>query len=292
MGDDEKQSSIAIAVLAAQADGLRSDAEHEELLAIAQGLATEVPGQVVRARLGEFARGLRSPQTRRAAYDTALAVCRADGELAESEREFLSELARELGLETQQAVESNARADELLSAPLEGGERSPDAGELIRNTALMCAALELLPQGMSSLAILPLQMRMVYRIGKLHGYELDRGHVRDLLATAGVGMASQYLEGFARGLVGGLVGKLSGGFLRGLAGNATGSAFSYATTLALGELASRYYAGGRTLSTSELRATFSDLFQGARKQASEHTDEIRRRASELDVTKVLDMVRG
>ncbi len=36
-------------------------------------------------------------------------------------------------------------------------------------------------------------MKMVYRIGKSYGFDLDRGHIKDFLATAGVGMASQYV---------------------------------------------------------------------------------------------------
>jgi len=42
-------------------------------------------------------------------------------------------------------------------------------------------------------ADIPLQMKMVYRIGKSYGFDLDRGHIKDFLATAGVGMASQYV---------------------------------------------------------------------------------------------------
>jgi len=44
---------------------------------------------------------------------------------------------------------------------------------------------------MASMAIIPLQMRLVYRIGKAHGYELDRGHIKDLLAAMGVGLTGQ-----------------------------------------------------------------------------------------------------
>ena len=44
------------------------------------------------------------------------------------------------------------------------------------------------------MAIIPLQIKMVYGIGKTHGYELDQGHIRELLATLGVGLTSQYLE--------------------------------------------------------------------------------------------------
>ncbi|MCK7498350.1 MAG: hypothetical protein MZW92_52755 [Comamonadaceae bacterium] len=55
---------------------------------------------------------------------------------------------------------------------------------MILNYAILNGALELLPDSLASMAIIPLQMKMVYRIGKSYGYELDRGHVKDFLATA------------------------------------------------------------------------------------------------------------
>ena len=67
----------------------------------------------------------------------------------------------------------------------------------ILNYSILNGALELLPQSMASMAIIPLQMKMVYRIGKSYGYELDRGHIKDFLATAGIGMASSRLSSTA-----------------------------------------------------------------------------------------------
>ena len=77
-------------------------------------------------------------------------------------------------------------------------------------------ALELLPETLSTMAIIPLQMRLVYRIGQAYGYELDSGHVKDFLATVGVGLTSQYLEQAGRKLLGGLLGRVAGGLGRGI----------------------------------------------------------------------------
>jgi uncharacterized protein (DUF697 family) len=91
-------------------------------------------------------------------------------------------------------------------------------------------------------------MRMVYRIGHRYDYTLDRGHIRDFLATAGVGLASLAVESLARLFLGGLVGQLLGGV-------GTGAAFAFAGTYAIGQLANRYYAGGRKMDTAVLRDT-------------------------------------
>ena len=125
----------------------------------------------------------------------------------------------------------------------------------ILNYAILNGALELLPQSWASMAIIPLQIRMVYGVGKTYGVSLDQGHVREFIAAAGVGLTSQYLEQFGRKLLGGLFGSLGGKAGRGIGSAGAGMAMSFATTYALGQLARRYYAGGRVMSTALLRET-------------------------------------
>ena len=82
----------------------------------------------------------------------------------------------------------------------------PDVAALDRqivNASVTNAALELLPESLASMAILPLQVRLVYQIGKAYGYELDQGHIKEFVATLGVGLTGQYLEQFGRKLLGG-----------------------------------------------------------------------------------------
>ncbi len=161
---------------------------------------------------------------------------------------------------------------------------------MVLNYAILNGALELLPQGLASMAIIPLQMKMVYRIGKAHGFELDRGHVKDFLATAGVGLTSQYLEQFGRKLVGGLLGTLAGGLGRAVGSAATGAGFSFASTYALGQVARRYYAGGRVLSSAMLKQAFADVLGEAKGLQSKYLPEIERRARTLDVAEVVRSV--
>lgn len=152
-------------------------------------------------------------------------------------------------------------------------------------------ALELLPQNLASVAIIPLQMKMVYRVGKAHGFELDRGHIKDFLATLGVGLTSQYLEQFGRKLLGGLLGQVAGGIGRGIGRAATGVAFSFATTYALGHVAKRYYAGGRTLSADMLKQAFESMLGEAKAMQSRYLPEIQQKARTLDVSQVLQSIR-
>jgi uncharacterized protein (DUF697 family) len=162
----------------------------------------------------------------------------------------------------------------------------------ILNAALLNGAIELLPENLSTLAIIPLQMRLVYQVGQSYGYELDTGHVKDLLATLGVGLTSQYLEEAGRKLLGGLLGRAGKGLLGGLGKQAVSSGMSFATTYALGHVAKRYYAGGRTLSTQMLKEAFASVTQEAQGLQTRYLPQIQEKARTLDTGKVLAMVRG
>jgi len=107
-----------------------------------------------------------------------------------------------------------------------------------------------------------------------------------------VGLGSQLVEEFGRKLVGGLLGKLGGGLLGGLGSQATGSAMSFATTYALGQLARRYYAGGRTMSADLLRETYQSLLAEARTLRQRYAGEIEQKARTLDPSQLLGMVRS
>ena len=171
-------------------------------------------------------------------------------------------------------------------------QRDAELDKSILNYALLNGALELLPQSWASMAIIPLQIKMVHAIGLAHGVELDRGHIKEFIAAAGVGMASQYVEQFGRKLLGGLLGKVAGKTLGNIGQAATGMAFSFATTYALGQLAVRYYGGGRSMSTEVLKQTFDDLLAPAKEMQARYVPQIQEKARGLNVGSVMDMIKG
>lgn len=286
-----RRALLALCLLASRADGARSaeerDAVHTALGRIrsegldAEALWDEVEGG--RRTLAATARELTTPEARELGYELAVCVCDADGATNEKERAFLFELARELGLPSTFTERFRREADALAETALTPGASADEVDSLILKRAILCGGLELLPQRLATLAILPLQMQLVYSIGKRHGYELDRGHVQDFLGVAGVGMASQLIEGFVRQLVGGLLGRVAGGLVGGLARGAAGAGLSFATTYALGHAAERYYAGGRKLSGAQLRELFAELLGRAREIEPRHAAEIARSAKGIDL---------
>jgi uncharacterized protein (DUF697 family) len=167
-----------------------------------------------------------------------------------------------------------------------------EVDKMILNYAILNGALELLPESLATMAIVPLQMRMVYRVGKRYGFELDRRHITELLGAAGVGLSSQVVEGFARKLLGGLLGKAAGGMGRKVGQQVASSAMSFASTYALGQMAQRYYAGGRTLSGMQLKELFGSLTQQAKTLHGRYAGEIEQRARTLNPAQLLNLVRG
>jgi len=305
MTEQETRAILSICLMAAFADGTKDEREREQVRRVAATLTgdgatdlTAVSRDVLlkQTAVEETAAALGSPELRQLAYEMAVGVCDADEARSAAESEFLDRLRGALNLSANAIEPFHAQADALAAEPVTvsgaapGGETA-ELDRMILNYSILNGALELLPQTLATMAIIPLQMKMVYRIGKAHGYELDRGHIKDFLATVGVGLSSQYLERFGRRLAGGLFGTLGGSLGRRLGSTAAGSAFSFATTYALGQVAKTYYAGGRTLDAQRLKESFAALLGEAKTLEARYLPEIRERARTIKPAALLDLVR-
>ncbi len=325
MSPTDTQAIVTLSLLAAFVDGDKHDRERAEVKRIAESLAqsdaVHLPTLVQdvlmkRVDLAGTAASLQSTEARQLAYEMAVCVCDADGVQSQPEQKFLAELRAALGLDAARARQFTEDAEAIAAAPVDGpipvvagvsaaaapavaaaGARTPNVSEqeldqLILNAAITNGALELLPESLSTMAIIPLQMRMVYRIGQAYGYALDSGHIKDFLATVGVGLTSQYLEQAGRKLLGGLLGRVGGGLLRGVGQQAVSSGMSFAATYALGHVAKRYYAGGRTLSTQMLREAYASITSEAQGLQGRYLPQMQQQARTMDMGKVMAMVRG
>ncbi len=322
MSPSETQAILSLSLLAAFVDGQKHDRERAEIKRIAEGLSQADGVQLPtlyqdvlmkRVSLASVAGALASPESRQLAYEMAVCVCDADGVQSVPEQAFLAEARTLLKLDPTSARQFSQDAEAMAAAPLGAPSVSPaqplpagaaaaspsaagvDEAELDRailNASITNGALELLPESLSTMAIIPLQMRLVYRIGQSYGYTLDSGHIKDFLATLGVGLTSQYLEQAGRKLLGGLLGKLGGGLLRGVGNQAVSSGMSFAATYALGQVARRYYAGGRTLSAQTLKDTYASVAREAQGLQGRYLPAMQEQARTLDAGKVLAMVRG
>ena len=320
MTPTEQRAVLTIALLAAFADGMKDERERETIKRVAESIAgpdgtpqlAEVYQQVLlkRVEVADAVAAVADPAHRQLAYELAVCVCDADGECNDTERKFLTQLKQSLGLSEAAVAAAEVEAASIAAAPLStrtaslspamaassslgSKESSLSEAELdkyILNHSIVNGALELLPQSLASMAIIGLQIKLVYRIGKAYGHELDKGHIKEFIATAGVGLTSQYVEQIGRKLLGGLLGGIAGGIGRGLGRAATGVAFSFSTTYALGQLAKRYYAGGRQMNNTLLRETYESLLVQAKQLQNQYSGEIQQKARTLDLREVVSSI--
>ena len=309
MSENEQKAILTLCLMAAFADGGKDERERAEIKRIAESLGgsgavnlAALYQDVLLRRVApeQAAAALDSPELKQLAFEMAVCVCDADGARSGEESAFLERLSGLLGLASAPSRRFEQDADDLAGAALPEPAATPvhastqsaaELDKMILNYAILNGALELLPQSLASMAIIPLQMKMVYRVGKSYGFELDRGHIKDFLATLGVGLTSQYVEQIGRKLVGGLLGKMIGGLGRAAGSTVTGAAFSFATTYALGQVARTYYSGGRTLDGPRLKEAFAQMLGEAKTLQQRYAGEIQEKARTIDPNRIVEMVR-
>jgi uncharacterized protein (DUF697 family)/tellurite resistance protein len=320
MNEQETRSILTIALMAAFADGMKDDSERAAVKSVAESLGSDagvdLPALyrevlISKPDLVQVAGALRSPEMKQLAYEMALGVCEADGTRGPAEVEFLGRLATALGLAAGVTGSVHQVADELsgaaaaVTAPAPAPAAEPASGTVlgkasvsdaemdksILNASITNAALELLPESIASMAIIPLQMRLVHRIGRAYGFPMDMSNAKDFIATLGVGLTGQYLEQFGRKLLGGLLGGIGGGLGRGLGRQAASSAMTFATTYAIGRVAQRYYAGGRTIDAATLKQTFLAMVDEAKGIAPRYQGQIEQMSTKIDTRSLASLIK-
>ena len=313
MNERESSAVLAIAIHAAFADGAPADTEREQIRRVAEGLAGGgIPGLpsayqavlVEKRTVEDAAASLATAESRRFAYEMAVAVAESDGVRTDAERAFLDRLRGLLGVDAAPAAELERQTQVLLTTPVApAGQPSspppasplkPDAAALdarILNAAILNGALEILPESLATMAIIPLQMKLVYEVGLAHGYALDRGHVTELLATVGAGVTGQAVEQVGRKILGGILGSIGGRMLGGLGRQAVSSGLAFATTYALGQVAREYYASGRRIDAAQLKVVFQRMLEEARGKAGQYSGQMAEKARTIDVSSLAGLVR-
>ena len=299
----ETESILTLCLMASFVDGDKHERERQQIRKISTSLADD---EVDMAALcqevllnkpdpAEVTARLQSPEARQLAYEMALCVCDADDVRNDAETAFLNHLRASLGLQPAETQAAEATASALTTLPVATPPPAPgndDTQAMVLRYAVVAGALELLPQTMATLAIIPIQTKMVYRIGKQRGFDLDRKSIGEFMATVGLGLASQVMEGFARRLTRGL-GKKVGGKMGGKIGDAVGSmAMSFASTYALGHLAQLYYDSGRTLGIDALKSKYTPLLEEGKVLAQQYTGQITQQSQQLQGANLSTLLKG
>ena len=179
LSEQEHKAVICVCILAAFADGTQDEVERAQIERIVNGFPEEhldlasayqdiLGGKL---SLAQVVGQLRAPSAKALAYEMAVCVCHADGLLQEPEKRFLADLRQALQLDSSSVDEHQQTVQAMMVQPLAGSvppvdaSREAELDHLILNAAILNGALEIMPHTLATMAIIPLQMRMVYQIG-------------------------------------------------------------------------------------------------------------------------------
>jgi uncharacterized protein (DUF697 family)/tellurite resistance protein len=298
----ETEAILILCLIASFADGDKHEHERQQIKKITGSLAggefdvTALYQEVLlqKPEVAAVAARLLTPGARQLAYEMAVCVCDADDVSNAAEQQFLDQLRAALALPASSTQPLDAETTALATIP--GASPAPASSEetdaMILRYAIFGGALELLPQTLATLAIVPMQTKMVYRIGIQRGFDLDRKSIVEFMATVGIGLASQVFEGFARRLTKGL-GKTVAGMMGGKIGDAAGGiAMSFGATYALGQVAKLYYDSGRSLSMETLKAKFLTLLAEGKTLAQKYTGQITQQGQQLQGANIATLLKG
>lgn len=283
MNDAEKKALLGICLIAAFADGEKSEPERVLIERTGAGLNLgpfDVPEFYEHAQTGlldieALTPSLVTIENRLLAYEMALGICEADNLINSAERVFLDKLQRALGLDdasiraaqaTTRQLQAQVVAPQLPPTPDLPGSPPPMTGpeRLILEHAILCGALEQMPETLATMAILPTQMKMVRLLGQIHGLDLDRHDIKSFFQATGAGLTAQTVQGYAARLAKGVLGRVMGGSARPTVISTPAAATAFATAYALGQVADQFFARDRNQSAAELKAAF----EAARASAS------------------------
>ena len=298
----ETESILALCLMASFADGEKHERESRQIRKITDSLAgdeLDVAALYEDVLLNQpaaatIAARLERPEARQLAYEMAVCVCDADEVRNEAEQAFLKQLSAALALPVSATQTTDAASTALTTLSIASPASSPteETDAMILRYSIAGGALELLPQTMATLAIVPLQTKMVYRLSKRRGFELDQRSIAEFMATVGLGLASQVFEGFARRLSRGL-GRKVGGKMGGKIGDTFGGmAMSFASTYALGHLAQLYYDSGRSLSIATLKEKYSPLLEEGKALAQKYTAQITQQSQQFLNADISTLMKG
>ncbi len=192
-------------------------------------------------------------------YESAFALSYADGEASFDEVNLLKKLRPDDGEQSFIGQVLGEARDTVLPGQIVAAadpvQRDMEILEDISKYAILSAVAGAMPVPglaiVADLAVIALQAKMVHDIGQYWGHALDRQQLRAFMTSvagsAGVRIAVNNLARMVPGW-----------------GSAFGAATSFATTFAIGKVAERYFAAGRTMDDEELQGLFGQMKSMAR----------------------------
>ena len=158
-----------------------------------------------------------------------------------------------------------ATCERVVTSGFDGAsavERDGAVRELVLGASVAGAAACVQPIPLlDTVLLLPLHATLVQAIARVHGYELDKKAVVEILGTFGVSIVARHAIRSAVRFIPGL-------------GLIVGASMGYAMTYAIGEVADHYFRSGRGIPSSELRTLFEETYRTKRAEKERaHADD-------------------
>ena len=306
MATEDRLRLLKLALLSACADAVNDVAAQSQLRRVAELLSEDAGENLAitlreillqRLTLTHVAAPLQRPELRLLAYEVAVCICNADSAHSDPEHAFLEHLRVALTLDVRTARSFEREADAIIGVPLQADpSRVPPASahpidaatlsRIVDDYAVLTGALASRAEPLALLAAIPLQMKMIYRIGKAFGHEPDRGQIRTLMSAVGVEPVSQYVEACGKLI---LAGALDRPRVR-TGPSIEASVACFAKTYALGHVARRVHGDGVT-DVQRLHESYAGAYVEGRAGFNTRVDEILARARQTEVNNLLDLVK-
>jgi uncharacterized protein (DUF697 family) len=156
-------------------------------------------------------------------------------------------------------------------------ERREAVREVIQVCSLASSAVTIQPFPLVDVALItPIQIAMVQGIGRVHGHELDRKSVLEILTTLGASIVAQNAMMAAAKCIPVL------GWLMTLS-------MAYALTYAIGEVSDHYFRHGRGVDPDDMRSMFRKVYaekKSEKERAHRSDSELRRKLRLLEQLRV------
>lgn len=136
-------------------------------------------------------------------------------------------------------------------------EREQAVRDVVQVCSVAAGAVTFQPIPLLDAALItPIQIAMVQAIGRVHGYQLDRKSVIEILSTFGASLIAQNAVIAAAKLVP-------------ILGWLVSISVAYALTYAIGEVSDHYFENGRGVPADDLRTMFKKVYKLKRKEKQE-----------------------
>lgn len=299
---------LKLALMAACADPVGGISEQAQLRQVAENLSAPAGENLAltlreillqRLKLEQLVGALLRPELKLVAYELAVCICNADSAHSDPEHAFLERLRVALALDVRTARSFEREADAITGVPLQGDpSRVPLAAahpvdealldRVVDDSSVLTAALAARAEPLALLATIPLDMKLIYRLGKHYGHELDRGQVRSWMSAIGVEPVSQYV--YSCGLL-----ILAGAMDRPrspLPPSVEAAEVCFARTFALGHVARKFHAHPQDESDlAHLQEGYAQAHREGRRHFESRWKDVMDRARQTAMNDLLTLVK-